>query len=133
MAAVWDSTVRLDERMNLIAQQLRERVRSNPVPMSEFGDRAMTDLSYNTGALMFYMLYRTLEAEAFDRRLAAYFEEYRPDGNTTTQFTSFFESSDEPAIGHIFSDWLFSTAWFDRLEAGESLDGLIASYREDYH
>lgn len=79
---------------------------------------------------MFYVLYQTMGAEAFDHRLAAYFAEYRPDGSTTDQFSSFFERSDHSAIARIFSDWLFSAGWFERLEDGESLEAVIASYRE---
>lgn len=101
---------------------------SDTLAMVDYGVAGATDLSYGTGALMFYALYRTLGPDAFDRALASWFREYRASGSTTPQFVTAMEAAGGPELEPLFRDWLETARWYQRLSAGESLAALVASY-----
>ncbi|MGD8496053.1 MAG: hypothetical protein PVF05_07650 [Gemmatimonadales bacterium] len=102
---------------------------SDTLAMIDYGVAGATDLSYGTGALMFYALYRMLGPDAFDRALASWFRTYRESGSTTPQFVATMEAAGGPGLEPVFRDWLETAGWYQRLGSGEDLAALVASYR----
>lgn len=102
---------------------------SDTLAMIDYGVAGATDLSYGTGALMFFALYRTLGRDAFDRALASWFRAYRDSGSTTPQFVAAMEAAGGADLEPLFRDWLETAGWYRRLRSGESLAALVASYR----
>jgi aminopeptidase N len=98
--------------------------------MVGYGRAGMTGLSYSTGALMFFALYRTLGEEAFDRALSAWFRKYRSTGSTTQEFMDATQASSGQTLAPLFRDWLITAGWYERLRGGKSLEQIIGSYRE---
>lgn len=102
---------------------------ADTLAMIDYGVAGATDLSYGTGALMFFVLYRTLGEDAFDRALAAWSHAYGASGSTTRQFMVAMEEAGGRDVEPVFRDWLETAHWYDRLSGGEDLAALIASYR----
>lgn len=119
----------LARSMEALAGRQRARQVSKRIPMVEFGERNLTDLSYGTGALMFYMLHESLGPTESDTALGAYIRRYREAGSSTEQFVTSIKETNPAVVSAVLNDWLFSTTWLDRLESGESLADLIESYR----
>lgn len=87
-----------------------------------------TDLSYSVGFLMFYALHNLLGADAFDRAYRDYFQRNRERGATTAELAKVFRDAD-PRSERVFADWLFTTRWYSRLRAGETVAQMIEAYR----
>jgi hypothetical protein len=131
IAAALDSTVSLDAAMDRTAARLLQRLTpdSRTVPMIEYGSAGLTDLSYSTGAVMFYLLYESLGAERFDAVLGSYYRAFPHTGTPTRAFADWLTDAEPRLRGTILEDWLFTARGIDRLETGESLAAIVESYR----
>ncbi len=126
--AQFDPDADLASAMESLAERQRARY-SDPVPMMEFGERNLTDLSYGTGALMFYMLHESLGQRISDAVLGSYIQQYRESGSSTEDFVGSIKEANPAIVSAVLSDWLYTASWLNRLESGESLADLIESYR----
>ena len=97
-------------------------------PLSEYGARGLTDLSYPVGMLMFEALYSVLGADRFDTTYARFFQAHRDAGGRMTDLIAAFAESD-PRTRRIFSEWATSTRWNERLRGGETFAAIVSSYR----
>jgi hypothetical protein len=122
----WDG--RLDRTVQTLLSRCAPPARCNEVAMASYGAAGMTDLSYLTGMLMFYALHETLGEAAFDRAYRQYFQRYRASGGTTQQLAAAFRAESIKS-DRVLADWMFTTRWYARLKAGESLRQIIDSYR----
>jgi len=132
VAAALDSAVSLDQAMDRTAQRLLQRLspETRNVPMIAYGSANLTDLSYLTGAVMFYLIYETIGPGRFDAALGAYYRAHPHTGTSTRAFADWLTEA-EPGIRRtILEDWLFTTRGIDRLEAGEPLAAMVESYGE---
>ena len=125
----WD---RWNEQLQRTVETLLDRCASpapcNSVPFEAYGEAGLTDRSYQVGLLMFYLLYRLLGADAFDRAYRAFVLQYRDTGATTADLLATF-ARESPSSGQpIFDDWLMTTRWYSRLASGESLQHIIDVY-----
>jgi hypothetical protein len=127
--AQFDPDIDLASSMEALAERQRARQASNPVPMAEFGGRNLTDLSYGTGALMFYMLYESLGPKELDAALGSYIREYRETGSSTEEFVIALKEAGPSVVSAVLNDWLYTASWLDRMESGESVADLIESYQ----
>ncbi|MFQ5679596.1 MAG: hypothetical protein ACE5HP_09065 [Gemmatimonadota bacterium] len=91
-------------------------------------EAATTGLSYGTGALMFYCMYRVLGEAEFDDLMGAWFRRFRQDGSTTRQFVGFTTARSKRLVA-VFEDWLLTSKWRERLLAGETLEAMIDGYK----
>jgi len=129
MEADIEPAVDLRTSAEALAERQRGRQAGNPIPMVEFGERDLTDLSYGTGALMFYVLYESLGVDVADQALGAYIRQYRETGSSTAEFVESMMIANPHVVGAVLDEWLYTTTWLERLEAGETLAELIESYR----
>jgi len=132
VAAALDSAVLLDQAMAHTARSLLQRLSSETrsVPMIAYGSAGLTDLSYLTGAVMFYLAYETLGPERFDAVLGAYYRAHPHTGTSTRAFADWLTGAEPGLRGTILEDWLFTTRGIGRLEAAEPLSAMVESYRE---
>jgi hypothetical protein len=76
----------LEQSMRQVAAHLVSRGAADSavatVPMAQWGQRGLTDLSCSTGTLMFYALFRVLGDTAFDRLLQSYDAAYGASGSS---------------------------------------------------
>jgi len=132
VAAALDSAVLLDQAMTRVAQRLLQRLtpETRSVPMIAYGSANLTDLSYLTGAVMFYLMFETIGPRRFDAALGSYYRAHPHTGTTTRAFADWLTEAEPGLRGTILEDWLFTPQGIDRLETGESLAAMVESYRE---
>jgi hypothetical protein len=99
------------------------------IPMRDYGDHRLTDLSYSVGALMFAALDHALGEEAFDRALHQHFQAHQAAGTTTDDLVRAFVEVGGPVARRILDDWLDTTGWLDRLREADSLESVFEGYR----
>lgn len=110
------------------AARVRRSAGDSVLAMADYGRRGTTGLSYRTGAMMFYALYRTMGGADFDRGLATWFAGYRSTGSTTEQFVATMSQASSVDLTGLFQDWLFTDAWVRKIEAGASVEDMIRGY-----
>jgi hypothetical protein len=132
VAAELDGWSDWDSLLARVEQRLRRACTSDAgcgaMPFAAYGAAGKTDLSYSVGLAMFYALYRTLGAEAFDRAYRDFFQAHRGTGAVSQDLAAAFHRAD-PRSDAVFADWFTTTRWYARLVAGESLARIAESYR----
>lgn len=98
------------------------------VPFSDYGNRGMTDRSYEVGDLMFATLYDVLGAAQFNRVVGGYYRQF-PNGGTTRDFVSFARRTASPDLSAFFEDWMFTPRWTEVLATATSIADLAGHYR----
>lgn len=128
-----EGTSKLDERVAFIADWVLDLLEKRPelrdVPMIDYGERGTTDLAYSVGMLMFDALHRTVGPEAFDGIVRGFYQRYARTGASTDEFVAFAKESTATDLGALFDDWMYTTRWYERLKAGETIGGMAAGYR----
>jgi aminopeptidase N len=113
-------------------QSLRRRCAApaacDSVPFAAYGAADLTDRSYAVGMLMFFALYQTLGAEAFDRTYRGFFQGYRDTGAGSAELVAAFRAA-SPRSARVLADWFFTTRWYARLAAGESVRSIVEGYK----
>lgn len=126
----WDGEAAALQR---IAGRLLERCGSGQpcgrVPLRQYGNERLTDLSYPVGQLMFAALHHALGEETFDRALRRHFQAFKASGTRTDDLVQHFIAVGGPVARRIFDDWLESAAWVGRLRAASSVQAMFDGYR----
>ena len=124
----------LDERAAKTLENLRQRLAEDPelrrVPMVDYGKAEMTNASYRTGLLLFYLLDRVAGPETFRAVLREYHDAYAASGATAADLARLFEKRAGPSVESVFRDWLFTTRWTGIADSGASPAGIAARYRQ---
>jgi aminopeptidase N len=122
----WTGTI---DRWTQYAQRVcASPARCDSVPMARYGAAGMTDESYTTGMLMFYTLYEVQGGERFDQAYRDFFQAHQAHGSSTSEMAGAFRAAGGGSE-RILSDWLWTTHWHARLQAGESVQQMIDTYR----
>ena len=113
-------------RASLLAQ-CAEPPSCDSVPFVRYGAAGVTDRSYAVGMFLFTLLYRVLGPDRFDRAYRSFFQSHQGEGATPQDLVAAFRAVD-PRSEAIFHDWLLTTRWHRRLQAGESLEQMVSEY-----
>jgi hypothetical protein len=98
------------------------------VAMADYGRERLTDYSYQTGALMFGVLYRVVGETRLLDFLDRYSREHREAGSTDRDFVeSVGAELGEPAAA-VIEEWFSTSDFRDRLEAAADWGELRDSY-----
>jgi hypothetical protein len=123
--AGWDAA--LDRAEKHLRRDCQPPAPCGTVPFAEYGKAELTDLSYSVGMAMFYALYKTLGADAFDKAYREFYQQHRAAGATSAQLIAAFNAA-SPASDAIFTEWFTTTKWYSRLSAAESLRQIVNGY-----
>lgn len=124
--AAWDA--QLERTVQSLMRRCAQSARCDKAPFVAYGGAELTGRSYSVGMLMFYMLYQVVGSDAFDRAYREYFQQHRNGGAGNAELVSVFRRTD-PRSDRVFADWLFTTRWYTRLAAGESLRHMVDAYQ----
>jgi hypothetical protein len=124
----------LATRMTRALEHERDRITRAPdlaeVAFADYGSHDMTDYSYSTGQLMFDLLFRVMGPDAFDATLRGFLRSYNQSGATTGQFAEYLRKGAAPGAARVLEEWLLTPQWVERVKSGQSLQDMIAAYRE---
>ena len=121
------------------AQRCAERVRKafekNPeyrdVPMMDYGEEDMTDLSYTKGMVMFYTLYKIVGEEQFKELIGSFYQEYHTRGATADEFVEHCRRKSRVDLTDIFNDWVYGIESSEYILDGFSVEDIINKYRKN--
>ena len=98
------------------------------VPLADYGRAGLTDLSYSVGAVYFDLLYRLAGPEAFNKIIGSFAAEFGVRGGSTKDFVDVVRKTARPDLSRLNDDWIFTTAWANRVEHSTSIQELEAYY-----
>lgn len=119
---------RADRLVGWLRDQLPTRPAWRTVPLVDFGQAGLTDLSYSVGHLYFALLYRLAGPETFNRIIGRFVAEFGIRGGTTDDLASLVRESTAADFGSLNNDWLFTVGWADRIAQTASLHELATLY-----
>jgi hypothetical protein len=133
MAEKLDSTVASHAYIEKYIPALVKRFGSDPANKTlafvDYGKSEKTGYSYGVGEVMFALLYDILGEQAFGRIIGGFYQKHRVGGATTAQFVDYVKQNAPVDLTEFFSDWMYSTRWYERLSKGETMEQLARSYR----
>jgi hypothetical protein len=102
------------------------------VPLVDYGRARMTDLSYSVGAVYFDLLYRLAGREAFNKIVGGFATQFGTRGGSTKDLVDLVNKTSRTDLSQLNDDWIFTTAWADRVEHGAGIQELEAYYRRGH-
>jgi len=99
------------------------------VPMIDYGNKQLTDLSYRMGQILFYLLFDGMGETVFLKTAGDFYQDFYETGATARQFVDYFRDKSDLDLGRIFEEWVFSPKAAEILSSGITLDDLLARYR----
>lgn len=125
----WDGMETYVER---VADRLLEDTGSDPdyrdTPFVRYGEAALTDYSYDTGLLMFYVLQQVAGDPQLLEALGGYYRRYRKTGGSFEELVRHLSTATGLDLAALFDDWVYTTRWRDRLRGRQSMKSLAESY-----
>lgn len=123
----------VDARANQLIDRLRgslpTRAAWRKVPLVDYGRAGLTNLSYSVGALYFDLLYRLAGREAFNKIIGSFATDFGARGGSTTDFVDVVRKTAKMDLSQLNNDWIFTTAWTDRVEHSANIQEIEAYYR----
>jgi aminopeptidase N len=80
--------------------------------------------------LMFDALYRLVGRQDFGRLVGGFYAEYADTGASTDDFVRYADATTAVDLAPFFEDWIYTTGWVAKVEAGLEGDALAAEYRK---
>jgi hypothetical protein len=120
-------------RAALASSVCRRAAGGEPVrktPLADYGREGMTGWSYSVGALLFHALHGVIGPDAFDAAYRGLYQSSTGGTVSVPRLEEAFVSKDPRAVA-VFSDWVHTPRWYDRLcrvHDGD-LDRLLEDYR----
>jgi len=120
---------RASQLVDWLRGELPKREAWRTVPLVDYGRTGMTDLSYSVGALYFDLLYRLAGREAFNRIIGGFYAGFGTSGGSTKDLADVVRKTAGMDLSALNNDWLFTTAWADRVARSANIRELEAYYR----
>jgi len=100
------------------------------VPMAQFGQEKITNLSYTKGGVFFAALYRLTGPEAFNQIIRQHYQRYASTGATLDDFVQTCRAVAGDKLDRLFDDWLFGAKSSEFFKDGLSLEQIAEKYRK---
>ncbi|MHC1690013.1 MAG: M1 family aminopeptidase [Bacteroidales bacterium] len=95
--------------LNKVKKQISKSKKNSDIPIIEYGEKNMTDLSYTKGMLFFYVFYHSVGEKAFFEAIKGYYKTFENSGSTTTEFSEYIKSRFKSSkVDKLVKDWIFT-------------------------
>jgi len=125
----WDARAEyLEYRADRLLRAFDTDPSSQGVPFADYGQNGLTDYSYATGLLFFFVLEELLGQEELLAILRAHYQEHRDGGTTFEDLEEALRGAASLDLGPFLEEWVHTTTWQDRLRSRDSVPGLAELY-----
>ena len=119
----------ITNRADRLSRTMRENPSYRDIPFPDYGRRRMTDLSYSSGFLMFYLLDRLMGTEALLAGLRHHYQRHRATSGSFEDLAGALDETSPMRLDPFWEEWLESSRWVDRLEGSGSILEMLTGYR----
>ncbi len=96
-----------------LSDRFRQQCERNPkckdVPIIEYGNEDLTDLSYTKGMLFFYLLYNLMGEEDFLNAAGSFYQKHKHTGATSEEFLNHVKQHSEQNLDRLYKEWVYGT------------------------
>jgi hypothetical protein len=96
-----------------LSDRFRQQCERNPkckdVPIIEYGNEDLTDLSYTKGMLFFYLLYNIMGEEEFLNAAGSFYQKYKNSGATSEEFLNHLKERTQQNLDRLYQEWIYGT------------------------
>jgi hypothetical protein len=104
------------------------------IPMMEYGNQRITNLSYTQPMVMFSLLYYWVGAEVFHNTMGGFYQEYLMTGASTAGFVSYWkQNAPSYPLDAFFNDWIYTARFAEFVQDGKSFEEILEYYRNYIH
>lgn len=118
----------LERRADRLLRSFDENPSAQGVPFAAYGKKGLTDYSYATGLLFFFVLEELLGQQQLLEILRAHNQEHRESGTTFEDLEEALTRGASRDLGPFLQEWIHSTTWQDRVRTRDSIPGLAELY-----
>lgn len=97
---------RLSDRFH---QQCEQNPKCKDVPIIEYGNKDLTDLSYTKGMLFFYILYRIIGEKDFLNAAGSFYQRFKLTGATAREFLDHVKQRSVQNLDKLYEEWIYGT------------------------
>ncbi len=102
------------------------------IPLMDYGNQRITNLSYVQPMVMFAVLYYWLGEEVFHHAIGGFYQQYIETSASTKDFTNYWKLM-APAVrlDGFFEDWIYTTRFTEFVMEGKELDEIVSHYSQN--
>ena len=120
-----DASTKGYERLsNRFRQQCERNPKCKDVPIIEYGNEGMTDLSYTKGMLFFYILHQVIGEKDFLAAAGSFYQKYNRTGATSEEFLNHVKQHSKQNL----EEWIFGTESSRLILEGIPVEDVIQRY-----
>lgn len=125
-----NSINRLDATEGWITKNITEKEVYKKVAFKDFGKEKVTELSYRTGFLMFYVLHELIGEQEFNQIIKTFYKKYQKTGANTEEFFALANKLSGQNLNVFFQDWFYTTKYVDLILQGYKVKNFVNHYRK---
>lgn len=111
-------------------QQCKRYPKSKDVPIIEYGNEGLTDLSYTKGMLFFYLLNHVMGEDDFLEAIGSFYQKYKQTGATSEEFLNHVKQHTEKNLDRLYKEWIYGTESSRLILEKVPVEDLIQRYRQ---
>ncbi|MFN3554804.1 MAG: hypothetical protein ACK4VN_02435 [Bacteroidales bacterium] len=100
------------------------------IPMMEYGNQRITNLSYIQPMVMFAVLYYWAGEEVFHNTMGGFYQEYIMKRASTLDFVNYWkQKAPSYPLDTFFNDWIYTARFAEFIQEGKSFEDILEYYR----
>ncbi|TVQ87464.1 MAG: hypothetical protein EA393_10645 [Bacteroidetes bacterium] len=104
------------------------------IPMIDYGNHRITNLSYVQPMVMFTVLYYWLGEEVFHRAIGGFYQQYIETGASTKDFINYWKlMAPSVNLDGFFEDWIYTTRFAEFVMEEKSFEDILEYYKNYTH
>jgi hypothetical protein len=120
--------------VNAMRDRLRKNFTQHPewtdVPMIDYGNEDITDLSYRKGQIFFYILYELMGEEQFLETMGSFYQKYFDTGATALEFVDHVKNGSSMNFDVLFEEWIYGAKSSELIMSDSSITEIIERYKQ---
>jgi len=121
---------RLDNKPDAVKKGCERNPKCKDVPIIEYGNAGLTDLSYTKGMLFFYLLYHVMGEDDFLDAAGSFYQKYKHTGATSEEFLKHIKERSEQNLNHLYKEWIFGVESSKLILDGVSTEDILSRYKK---
>ena len=93
-----------------------------------YGKENVTDRSYKTGFIFFYVLHNVVGENKFNQIIRTFYQKYSNSGATIKEFENLATKVSNRNLSNLFNDWFYTTNFYYNLKENIPISKIVESY-----
>ncbi len=118
-----------DRLCQRFTQQCERNPKAKEVPIIEYGQEDLTDLSYTKGMLFFSILYHIMGEQDFLKAMGSFYQKYAKKGAMAEEFLRHVKQHSKANLDKLYEEWIYGSESSRLILDGIPAEKIILRYR----